>query len=309
MKDFLHHLLFPRESNNHRAKILHYDSLMVIVCLFLFCASLFAAVGNLAPRVLGISFNITSTDLLAITNQRRQENGLGPLTMNDKLAQAAEQKAMHMFANNYWAHIAPDGTTPWYFIKNAGYEYLYAGENLARGFTTSSDVVTAWMNSPTHRENMLSKNYKDVGFAIKEGSLTGSDTVLVVEELGSVYGTETQSQPVVQANPSPTPVVVAVVTLQPSPTVMPTSTPTPPVEKKSPTVVAAVQNNPLIDSKSFTNNIALGFLIFIIVILIIDALVVKRKQIVRVVAHNLDHILFLLIIAAVIIIIGRGIIL
>src|SRR6185436_2631416 len=121
----LHHLLIPRESNNHRAKILHHDSLIIIICLFLFCASLFAAVSNISPNVLGIAFNINSSDLLAATNQKRQENGLAPLTMNDRLAQAADQKASHMFANNYWAHIAPDGTTPWYFIKNAGYEYLY----------------------------------------------------------------------------------------------------------------------------------------------------------------------------------------
>ena len=313
MKDFLHNLFFPRESNNHRPKILHHDSLLITICLFLFITSLFAAVGKTSPDVLGISFNITSSDLLALTNQKRAENGLAPLTMNDQLASAADQKANHMLANNYWAHIAPDGTTPWYFIKNAGYEYLYAGENLARGFTSSNDVVNAWMDSPTHRENMLSKNYNDIGFAIKEGSLTGSDTVLVVEELGSKYAGQNQAQNTTQPTVTPTPVIVAIISSRPSPTVLPTLTPTPTtapqVKKQSTTSVAAVQNKPLIDSKSTSNKIALGFLALLISILAIDAVIIERKKIVRVVAHNLDHILFLMIIALVIIIIGRGIIL
>jgi hypothetical protein len=312
MKNFLHHLLFPRESNNHRAKILHNDSLIVIICLFLFVASLFAAVGKTSPAVLGISFNVASSDLLTLTNQKRAENGLAALTINDQLANAAEQKANHMFANNYWAHIAPDGTTPWYFIKNAGYDYLYAGENLARGFTSSNDVINAWMASPTHRENMLSKNYNDVGFAIKEGSLTGSDTVLVVEELGSKYSGGDQ-QNIMQPTITPTPIVIAVVSPLPSPTVLPTPTlnltPTPTPQVNLAENVAAAQNKPLIDSKSTSNKIALGFLILIISVLVIDAIIIERKKIARVVAHNLDHIIFLIIITLAIIIIGRGIIL
>ena len=90
-----------------------------------------------------------------------------------------------MFAKNYWAHVSPDGTTPWVFIKSAGYSYVYAGENLARGYNTSQDVVTAWMASPEHKQNMLSSNYQNVGFAIVTGNLTGEDTVLVVEMFGS----------------------------------------------------------------------------------------------------------------------------
>lgn len=314
MLGFLHHLLFPRESNNHRAKILHHDSLIVIICLFLFVTSLFAAVSRTSPDVLGISFNISAGDLLAITNQKRQENGLGPLSMNGQLASAAEQKAAHMFANNYWAHIAPDGTTPWFFIKNSGYPYLYAGENLARGFTSSGDVINGWMNSPTHRENMLSANYKDIGFAIREGSLTGSDTILVVEMLGSTYGGgSSQPQAAVQPTTAPT-VAVAAITPKPSavPTAVPTSTPTPtptPKVEKPIVNVAAASNNPLIDSRSTSNKIALGFLALLIAILIIDAVIIEKKQIIRVVAHNLDHIIFLIIIAIVIIIISRGIIL
>lgn len=314
MRDFLHHLLFPRESNNHRPKILHHDSLLITICLFLFSASLILSVQRAYPQVLGISSDISTGDLLTFTNQKRQENGLKPLSMNDQLTQAAQAKASHMFANNYWAHIAPDGTTPWYFIKSSGYEYLYAGENLARGFTTASSVVDAWMNSPTHRENLLSANYDDVGFAVQTGTLTGSDTILVVQELGRRYG-ETQAvaqQPATQTV-SPTPVVVAVVTVAPTPTTVPTATPTPVKPTPTPTTqlseVASVQNNPLVDSRSVTRTIAISLLSIFLVVLVIDAIIIERKQIARVVAHNVDHILFLTIIILIAIIIGRGLIL
>jgi hypothetical protein len=306
VKHFIHHLLFPRESNNHRSKLLHHDSLFFVIALFVFLGSVIGSVQNSYPQVLGISSNISAQDLLTFTNQKRQENGLKPLTMNGQLAQAAEQKASHMFANNYWAHVAPDGTTPWYFIKSAGYEYLYAGENLARGFTTASDVVNAWMNSPTHRENMLSSNYDEVGFAIQTGTLTGSETILVVQELGRQYGAQSDVANVGAAQATPTPAVVAVVSQVPTQAVLPTATPTPTPQSERPIGVASVENQPLFDSKSLTKNIALGVLILFLIVLVADAFIIERKNIARIVAHNVDHIIFLLIIILVVIIIGRG---
>jgi hypothetical protein len=312
VKHFLHHLLFPRESNNHRSKLLHHDSLFFVIALFVFLGSVVGTVQHTHPDVLGISSNISAQDLLTYTNQKRQENGLKPLAMNGQLAQAAEQKASHMLANNYWAHVAPDGTTPWYFIKNSGYEYLYAGENLARGFTTASDVVNAWMNSPTHRENMLSSNYDDVGFAIQTGTLTGSDTILVVQELGRKYGGQSEVADVGAAQTTPTPVVVAVASPAPTKAVLPsatpavTATPTLTPQPEQPIGVASVENQPLFDSKSLTKNIALGVLVLFLIVLVADAIIVERRNIARIVAHNVDHILFLLIIVLVVIIIGRG---
>ena len=300
LKHFVHHLLFPRESNNHRPKVLHHDSLFFVIALFIFLGSLLGVINTNYPQVLGISTNISSQELLDLTNQKRQEHGLAPLVMNNQLAFAADQKATHMFANDYWAHIAPDGTTPWYFIKNAGYEYLYAGENLARGFTTASAVVEAWMNSPTHRDNMLSKNYNDVGFAIQTGLLTGTETILVVEELGSQYEEQKNE------------VATAAIVLSPTPSIAPTlpvtPTPTPQVVQKTP-VVASVANKPLIDKQSITQTVAYGLLVLLVVVLVIDAIIIERKKIVRLVAHNVDHILFLIIILLVAIILGRGLIL
>ncbi len=303
MKHFLHHLFFPRESNNHRSKLLHHDSLLLVIALLFFSTSFGAVVHKTHPEVLGISSNIAVQDLLALTNQKRQENGLAPLQLDTELSHAAEQKAQNMFTNNYWAHISPDGTTPWYFIKHAGYEYLYAGENLARGFTTAPAVVDAWMASPSHRENMLSKNYNDIGFAVSSGTLTGSETILVVEEFGSRYLAEGQPKQVEVAVALPTPTIVPPQTISQVPV-----SPTPTGKPKQPAsiAVAAIQNQPLIDSKSMTRTISFALLGLFIAVLIIDAVIVERKKIARVVAHNLDHILFFVILVLVALIIGRG---
>src|SRR5439155_507841 len=160
----------------HRAKILHHDSLLFLVIIFIWAFLLFPVVKTKLPDVLGISIDISTQQLLDLTNEKRTEDGASPLALNNQLAQAASAKAKDMFEKNYWAHNAPDGTTPWVFIKNSGYEYIYAGENLARGFTTSKDVVIAWMNSRGHRDNMLSKKYQEVGFAVAQGKLNGEET-------------------------------------------------------------------------------------------------------------------------------------
>ncbi len=308
MKDFLHHLFIPRESNNHRSKFLHHQSLLLVIVFLLVGLSSSAVVHKNYPSVLGISANISVQDLLSLTNQKRQENGLGNLTLNTQLSEAAQKKGEYMFAHNFWAHVAPDGTTPWVFIKNSGYEYLYAGENLARGFTTAPDATNAWMASPTHRENLLSPNYKDVGFAVLTGSLTGSDTVLIVQMFGTRYvaKNEDASAPemvVVQSTPIPTPAptFVQVLPTKAAPIVSQAATNSP-----AP-AVAAIQNNPLIDSKSAKMNVGLFVLILFIAVLILDAVIVERKKIARVVAHNLDHIIFLLVILLAAILIGRGI--
>ena len=212
MRKFLRHLFLPKESNNYRAKILHHDVLILLIVFFLSAGVVMSYVRTNFPSVLGTFSDISSEQLLDITNSDRQAAGLPPLSLNNDLSQAAIGKANDMFSKDYWAHVAPDGTTPWVFIKNAGYTYVYAGENLARGFTTPQSVVDAWMASPSHRENMLSPHYKDVGFAVETGKLNGEDTVLVVEMFGSTnFATQN-----VASTPTKKPAQVAVATGSPS---------------------------------------------------------------------------------------------
>lgn len=130
------------------------------------------------------ALDVTTEDLHNLANQEREKAGLVSLNLNANLSEAAKAKAEHMMANNYWDHYAPDGTTPWSFIVASGYEYKVAGENLAKGFSYSSDVVNGWMNSPTHKANVLHGSYTDVGYAVLNGTILGEETTLVVAMYG-----------------------------------------------------------------------------------------------------------------------------
>lgn len=144
------------------------------------------------PKVLAYSTTMNMQTLLADTNQYRASAGLAPLKLNDQLSRGAQNKAGDMIKNNYWSHVTPNGTQPWYFFQKAGYNYKDAGENLAYGFATDSEVITGWMNSPHHKENVLG-NYTEVGFGFANGEhyQTGENTVVV-----AFYATPENSSPV-----------------------------------------------------------------------------------------------------------------
>jgi hypothetical protein len=301
MINFLRHFFLPREGNNYRSGFLHHKIVFSLILLLVTAGFLTSSVRTNFPAVLGLSANIPTQQLLILTNQQRQNNGLVALTDSSQLDQAAANKAADMFGKDYWAHNAPDGTTPWVFIKGAGYNYVYAGENLARGFNSASDVITAWMNSPEHRQNVLSPNYQNVGFAVATGKLSGEDTVLVVEMLGSAnLGGSVASD-------NKTPPVVAVG----SPTVQNVQPAAPaqqiPVAKISNSdLLGASVIKPLINSHTFVSLSAGAILSLFIFVLLLDMLVIERKKVVRFVGHNLDHILFLGVIFIVVVILLRG---
>lgn len=107
-------------------------------------------------NVLGAQTSLNATQLLAGTNEVRQKSNQDPVRLSPKLSAAAQAKANDMAAKGYWSHNTPSGEEPWIFIKNSGYEYFSAGENLAYGFSNAQDTITGWMNSREHKANMLS---------------------------------------------------------------------------------------------------------------------------------------------------------
>lgn len=172
--------------------------------------------GLTKPQVLAYASSISRGDLLSAANASRAANGLGSLALNGLLNSSAQAKAQHMADNNYWAHVAPDGTQPWYFFEAAGYNYSAAGENLAYGFDTSAAVNQGWMNSAGHRANILGA-YADVGFGIVNSpNYQGGENTIVVAHYGS------------QVTPDPTPAPA------PTTTPAPTPAPTPPTPQAAP---------------------------------------------------------------------------
>ena len=140
-------------------------------------------IGSLrATQVLGSSNGIAEDNLLTTTNQTRQRNHEPSLGINAKLSTAAQSKADDMVARDYWSHTAPDGKQAWSFVDSTGYTYQVVGENLAYGFSSGDEVVRGWLNSPSHRENLLSNDYTEVGFGIAQSpdfNKSGPETVVV----------------------------------------------------------------------------------------------------------------------------------
>lgn len=123
--------------------------------------------------------------VVELTNETRQNQSLGGLTRSSTLDAAAQLKADHMAKNSYFAHYAPDGTSPWHWFDEVSYTYVHAGENLAVHFTDSDEVVDAWMNSPSHRDNILNGDYTEIGVGTAKGEFQGYPTVFVVQLFGT----------------------------------------------------------------------------------------------------------------------------
>lgn len=214
-----------------------YIPMVAIVVVGVIFSSLWGAAQH---GVLSYATDMSHNGLLSSTNSQRSANGLGSLSINSKLNQAAQAKANDMVARNYWSHNTPDGQAPWTFFKAAGYDYATAGENLAYGFTTSDATVTAWMNSPPHKENVLGASYTEVGFGFANSAdfnNAGEETVVV-----AMYGSP---KSVAAAAPAPTPAATT-----PKPTVpapkpteeAPTASDTPASEENTPASEASQQS-------------------------------------------------------------------
>ncbi|MBI4101382.1 MAG: hypothetical protein HY443_00265, partial [Candidatus Nealsonbacteria bacterium] len=94
--------------------------------------------------------------------------------------------AKDILEKGYFDHWSPEGVSPWYWFNEAGYDYKFAGENLAIGFLDSEEVHRAWLDSPTHKENILNRNYQEIGLAVLKGEFAGrGETNVVVQLFGS----------------------------------------------------------------------------------------------------------------------------
>ena len=277
---FLHHLFLPRESNNWRARLLHPSLILVLIIYVAWSQQLISGVSNRFPQILGFASQIPPEQIISLTNAERQSRGLAPLKLNSDLSQAAQAKAGDMFARDYWAHVSPVGTQPWYFITQAGYTYRYAAENLARDFSDPASIVAAWVTSPSHRENLFSSKYQDIGVAVVDGKLGGRETTLVVQ----MFGTPLTSQPVVGG--------AASFTVQ--------------AEEPASPSVALAEAGPVTSPFGVTKVISLAILGLILAVLIIDIVAAGRQKIVRWTSKSLAHFIFLATLLLAALFIWRG---
>ena len=131
---------------------------------------------------------ITPQKVIDLVNRDRLAHNQHLLVKSEALTRVAQMKLEDMFAKNYFEHTSPEGKTPWVWYDTAGYDYSYAGENLAIHFTDAQSQQRAWMESPTHRKNLLSPNYHEIGVAVGRGKIDGRETTVAVQEFGSQRG-------------------------------------------------------------------------------------------------------------------------
>ncbi len=172
--------LIPHRGNEHRPHILRPIGVAIIAVLLtaIFGVHTFQTIVLTRSNSLA---NVIASNLIELTNKNRQFNNQPLLSYNPVLEQAAQQKANDMAHKGYFAHTSPEGLSPWYWFDKVGYIYSYAGENLAIDFQDSIDVSQAWMNSPTHRANIINPVFTEIGIATAQGKYQGRDTVFVVQ--------------------------------------------------------------------------------------------------------------------------------
>lgn len=129
---------------------------------------------------------INAENVIKYVNEARDKEGLEELGISDKLTEVAVAKVNDMVAQHYFAHTSPAGITPWHWFELKGYDYKYAGENLAINFTTAEAEQAAWMNSPTHKKNILNINYSEIGVAVAAGEVNGQLGIIAVQEFGTL---------------------------------------------------------------------------------------------------------------------------
>jgi len=286
---FIYYFL-PHKHKKKRARLLSHGALISYSMVLIVFAAIIRFLPVFAPGVLGYASDIEVSELLRHTNERRAKVSLRPLALNKELNDAAYKKAKDMFEDGYWAHVSPTGTKPWDFILSEGYDYIYAGENLAKNFSTSDDVVQAWYESSTHRDNMLSPNYDQIGFAIVDGVLEGYETTIVVQMFGRL---RTPAQLAVVNELSEGFPSTQVKVMEPS------AETAQKVEGESSTEAANLssleQGKPFVDVRAVTQSITIAFGGFVTALLGIDIWYSKKHGILKLTGHTLAHLAFLLV--------------
>lgn len=188
------HIFIPHKGNEFKPHF--FREMSVIAIMFVSTFLLGASAGSsffIHKTVLGAS--ISSSVLIDYTNESRLAYNEPILVRNEKLDRAAQLKGEDMARAGYFSHESPEGVTPWHWFKSVGYIFSYAGENLAVDFTESKDVQQAWLDSPTHKANLLNVKFKEIGIATVEGLYENNPTIFVVQMFGTPAKAESKIIP------------------------------------------------------------------------------------------------------------------
>ncbi len=179
--EYLKHHIVPSQHNAYHPHLLRGSWFGFFIALTLVIEGFL--VTNLMVRQSSQNFlaAVVPGEIIALTNTQRNQNSILILRENSALNAAAQAKANDMAFKGYFSYANPGNVTPWTWIDNAGYSYQTAGENIAVRFLDSKEVLNAWMNSPSHRANIVKGSYADVGAGVAQGMYHGKPATYVVE--------------------------------------------------------------------------------------------------------------------------------
>jgi len=184
MRKHIKNYFIPNLNNEYSPLSVSLRSLiiLVILALLVFLMAFFGS--NTIPKY-NLLADVQEAYLVLLTNEDRAVNKIDSLVQNPILEKAAKLKIEDMINNQYFAHTSPDGKNSWYWFDKVNYKYQYAGENLAIDFYDTKKVSKAWMDSPTHRKNILNSKYTEIGVAVGSGKYEGRTVSFVVQMFGT----------------------------------------------------------------------------------------------------------------------------
>lgn len=183
----MRNLFIPHQGNDYQPQVLHHKrvlfyaaSALIIKAIVFIAVVAYPIQSWLAPDV----FREEVVRIINLTNEIRNNLNLPKLTESLVLDQAAYTKAMDMFNKQYFAHFGPDNNGLEYWLKLKNYDYLTAGENLALGYSTADEAVSAWTKSRTHYANMIDPDFTEIGVGVATGNFGGHDTAMIAQYFG-----------------------------------------------------------------------------------------------------------------------------
>ncbi len=163
--------------------------------------------------------DITPESVSAGVNNERSTRSIPTLNYNSDLAEAAAYKAQDMITRDYFAHQDPDGNYIWPTDVADGYTpYTILGENLAINFPDTDSLMSAWMDSPEHRTNILNPAFQDQGAGVASGNTSqGQYSISIANEFGALAVVQKAAPPAPKPTPTPAQKTTPLPTVTPTP--------------------------------------------------------------------------------------------
>ncbi len=185
LKKHLKKFFIPHKGNNYHPHILHTKRAIFYGIIFLvmkFIVFVFVVLLPFETFTMPDMLKSFADKIIKQTNEIRNKQGIASLSGEVKLFSSANSKSWDMVQNNYFEHTSPAGKHLKDFLQEADYNYRVAGENLAVGFYNVDQLIKAWVNSPTHYDNLVDKDFQDIGIGMAVGTFKGTENIIFVTE-------------------------------------------------------------------------------------------------------------------------------